>query len=140
MGGSAWPALLALTGLRAVALDCWTDGITRGQCCNAIFGPGGNSHCWDGGDFTFESCCGESYQASDCSAFVTHFSFSVVGAIRTANPGEVWESCARAMDLEGHRCNSVNTTTRSCPECGRLSMYLPRLGGHVGPAQNPQGG
>mmetsp|Transcript_77384 Transcript_77384/g.170968 ORF Transcript_77384/g.170968 Transcript_77384/m.170968 type:complete len:434 (+) Transcript_77384:51-1352(+) len=126
MGGSAWPALLALTGLRAVALDCWTDGITRGQCCNAIFGPGGNSHCWDGGDFTFESCCGESYQASDCSAFVTHFSFSVVGAIRTANPGEVWESCARAMDLEGHRCNSVNTTTRSCPECGRLSMYLPQ--------------
>ena len=38
------------------------------------------------------------------------------------------------------RCNSVNTTTRSCPECGRLSMYLPRLGGHVGPVQNPQGG
>lgn len=29
-----------------------------------------------------------SYQASDCSAFVTHFSFSVVGAIRTLLAGD----------------------------------------------------
>ena len=130
MAHSALPALLlAVASQTAESLECWTDGITRGQCCNAIFGPGGNSHCWDGGEFTFESCCGESYQASDCSAFITHFSFSVVGALNVGDPGktgEAWERCANAMDLEADRCNSVNTTGRSCPECGSLSMYLPQ--------------
>ncbi|CAK9094759.1 Methyltransferase sdnD (Sordarin/hypoxysordarin biosynthesis cluster protein D) [Durusdinium trenchii] len=119
--------LMAVGWTRTSGLDCWTDGITRGQCCNAIFGRGGNSHCWDGQQFTFESCCGESYHATDCSAFVTHFSFSVVGFSPSdpSRAGDAWERCASAMDLEPHRCNSVNTSTRTCPECGRLSMYLP---------------
>ncbi|CAE7734895.1 unnamed protein product [Symbiodinium sp. CCMP2592] len=104
------PAVILLAPGFAAELDCWTDGITRGQCCNAIFGPGGNSHCWDGASFTFESCCGEFYEPRDCTAFVTHFSFSVVGNFGWSQPasaGEAWARCARAMDLEAERCLSL---------------------------------
>lgn len=111
------------------------------RCCNAIFGPGGNSHCpsahkvpltasrcpsqlcvcfsprmlslgWDGQQFTFETCCGEPYHATDCSAFVTHFSFGVVSAVGEPKlAGEIWETCARAMDLDPARLGAQHAPT-----------------------------
>eukprot|EP00931_Biecheleriopsis_adriatica_P108768 TRINITY_DN83063_c0_g1_i1.p1 TRINITY_DN83063_c0_g1~~TRINITY_DN83063_c0_g1_i1.p1 ORF type:complete len:453 (+),score=61.84 TRINITY_DN83063_c0_g1_i1:25-1383(+) len=108
--------------------ECWTNGITRGQCCNSIFGAGGNSLCWDGVHFTFDTCCKESYRPADCSEFVTHFSFGVVGTSGFGGSneaaGEAWETCAVAMELKPERCNSVNTTIRGCPECALLSPHF----------------
>lgn len=106
--------------------SCWTHGFTRGQCCNAIFGARGNSHCWDAGDFTFENCCGgRAFEPKGCSAFVTHFSFDIVGAAGGPETvGESWGRCAANMEEQPKRCNSANTTSRSCPECATLSHHL----------------
>lgn len=67
---------------------------------------------WDGQQFTFETCCGEPYHATDCSAFVTHFSFGVVSAVGEPKlAGEIWETCARAMDLDPARLGAQHAPT-----------------------------
>jgi len=36
---------------------CWTPGYTWETCCRPVFGNGGNKHCWDGANFTYDLCC-----------------------------------------------------------------------------------
>jgi len=110
----------------AAGPECWTHGFTRGQCCNAIFGRRGNTHCWDENTFTFEHCCGgKLYEPQGCRDFVTHFAFGAVGyGSDPKTIGESWEQCAAGMEHRRDQCNSANTTRRSCPECALLSEHL----------------
>mmetsp|Transcript_21089 Transcript_21089/g.66676 ORF Transcript_21089/g.66676 Transcript_21089/m.66676 type:complete len:430 (+) Transcript_21089:256-1545(+) len=104
------------------AVECWTDGITPGQCCNEIYGHRGNPNCWDAHVHTYETCCGgQPYRAADCPAFIANFGF---GALRFR--GDAVERCAQRMDAAPGLCNAANATRVSCPACAALSEHLVR--------------
>jgi len=103
-------------------VECWTDGITPGQCCNEIYGHRGNPNCWDAHVHTYETCCGgQPYRAADCPAFIANFGF---GALRFR--GDAVERCAQRMDAAPGLCNAANATRVSCPACAALSEHLVR--------------
>jgi len=132
----AMRGLLTRTGLLALAAaafaegaeggergaeGCWVAGFNRGQCCNAIYGPGGNRFCWDDQGHSFETCCnGKLFHAQDCPTFVSYWSFGAMGGSINA-----MGQCAEAMESDPQRCNSANTTALSCPACASISEHMP---------------